>query len=215
MDDRTITPAPMEHPGRRPPGPRRGPAPFPVDDPRALTILTTEHWSLLSARSLVYNEAFARAGMFLSFLAATLVALGLMSGAMGFSDEFLGIVALVLGLDLFIGLATMGRVPAPRASGSQGRCAATRRSRPGASSPAHGAVRVSPATAPTCSRCARSSTAHDVRNAGRDQRLRPSSPPPRTLGRCEHSAGHELVVCRAAWTPRLRATDDCAGSQRR
>ena len=56
--------------------------PSPVDDPRALTILTTEHWSLLSARSLVYNEAFARAGMFLSFLAATLVALGLMATAM-------------------------------------------------------------------------------------------------------------------------------------
>ena len=111
MDDRTITPAPMEHPG---PAAARGrdgaPAPFPVDDPRALTILTTEHWSLLSARSLVYNEAFARAGMFLSFLAATLVALGLMSTAMGFSNQFLGIVALVLGLDLFIGLATMGRV---------------------------------------------------------------------------------------------------------
>ena len=70
MDDRTITPAPMEHPG---PAAARGrdgaPAPFPVDDPRALTILTTEHWSLLSARSLVYNEAFSRAGMFLSFLA--------------------------------------------------------------------------------------------------------------------------------------------------
>ena len=81
-----------------------------MDDPRALTILTTEHWSLLSARSLVYNEAFSRAGMFLSFLAATLVALGLMSGAMGFSNEFIGISALVLGLDLFIGLATMGRV---------------------------------------------------------------------------------------------------------
>jgi hypothetical protein len=48
--------------------------------------------------------------MFLSFLAATLVALGLMSGAMGFSSEFIGISALVLGLDLFIGLATMGRV---------------------------------------------------------------------------------------------------------
>ena len=111
MDDRTITPAPMEHPG---PAAARGrdgaQAPFPVDDPRALTILTTEHWSLLSARSLVYNEAFSRAGMFLSFLAATLVALGLMSSAMGFSNQFLGIVALVLGLDLFIGLATMGRV---------------------------------------------------------------------------------------------------------
>jgi hypothetical protein len=111
MDDRTITPSPMEHPGPAAARGRDGPGdPSPVDDPRALTILTTEHWSLLSARSLVYNEAFARAGMFLSFLAATLVALGLMSGAMGFSNQFLGIVVLVLGLDLFIGLATMGRV---------------------------------------------------------------------------------------------------------
>jgi hypothetical protein len=79
-------------------------------DPRALTILTTEHWSLLTGRSLVYNEAFARAGMFLSFLAATLVALSLMSNAMGFREGFLGICLLVLTLDLFIGLATMGRV---------------------------------------------------------------------------------------------------------
>ena len=111
MDERTITPAPMEHPGPAAARGRDGTADrSPVDDPRALTILTTEHWSLLSARSLVYNEAFARAGMFLSFLAATLVALGLMSGAMGFSGQFLGIVVLVLGLDLFIGLATMGRV---------------------------------------------------------------------------------------------------------
>jgi hypothetical protein len=111
MDDRNAMPASVEHPGpaaaRRPEG---SDGPSPVSDPRALTILTTEHWSLLSARSLVYNEAFARAGMFLSFLAATLVALGLMSGAMGFSREFLGISVLVLGLDLFIGLATMGRV---------------------------------------------------------------------------------------------------------
>ncbi len=111
MDDRTTTPASIEHPGPAAARGRDGGAdPSPVADPRALTILTTEHWSLLSARSLVYNEAFARAGMFLSFLAASLVALGLMSGAMGFSNEFLGISALVLGLDLFIGLATMGRV---------------------------------------------------------------------------------------------------------
>lgn len=81
-------------------------------DPRALTILTTEHWSLLSARSLVYNEAFARAGMFLAFLSATLVALGLVATATGFSDGFLIVAAVVLGLDLFIGLASLGRIVA-------------------------------------------------------------------------------------------------------
>ena len=84
----------------------------PLDDPRALTILTTEHWGLLTARSLVYNEAFARAGMFLALLSATLVVLGLISTATGFSDAFLVVAAMVLALDLFVGLASLGRISA-------------------------------------------------------------------------------------------------------
>jgi molybdopterin synthase sulfur carrier subunit len=84
----------------------------PIDDPRALQILTTEHWSLLTARSLVYNETFARGGMFLALLSATLVALGLVSTATGFSDGFLAVTAVVLALDLFVGLATLGRIMA-------------------------------------------------------------------------------------------------------
>ena len=82
----------------------------PIDDPRALQILSTEHWSLLTARSLVYNEAFARAGMFLAFLSATLLVLGLVSTATGFSDGFLIVAASLLGLDLFVGFATLGRI---------------------------------------------------------------------------------------------------------
>jgi len=82
----------------------------PLGDPRALQILTTEHWSLLTARSLVYNESFTRAGMFLALLSATLVALGLISTGTGFSDPFLVIVAAVLGLDLFVGLGSIGRI---------------------------------------------------------------------------------------------------------
>jgi hypothetical protein len=84
----------------------------PIDDPRALQILSTEHWSLLTARSLVYNEAFARAGMFLAFLSATLLVLGLIATATGFSDGFLMVAAFMLGLALFIGLATLGRISA-------------------------------------------------------------------------------------------------------
>ena len=83
-----------------------------IDDPRALQILSTEHWSLLTARSLVYNETFARGGMFLAVLSATLVALGLISTATKFSDAFLVVAAVVLALDLFIGLATLGRINA-------------------------------------------------------------------------------------------------------
>lgn len=79
-------------------------------DPRALQILSTEHWSLLSARSLVYNEAFARAGMFLTFLSASLVALAFVASAMAFDRQFLVLAAMLLFFDLAIGLATLGRM---------------------------------------------------------------------------------------------------------
>lgn len=84
----------------------------PLDDPRALQILSTEHWSLLTARSLVYNESFTRAGMFFAVLSATLVALGLVSTGTGFSDAFLIVAACVLAVVLFVGLATLGRIGA-------------------------------------------------------------------------------------------------------
>jgi hypothetical protein len=79
-------------------------------DPRAITLLTTEHWSLLSARSLAYNEAFVRGGMFLTFLSMSFVGLALLAQAMGFDQSFLGIAAIVLVFDLVIGLTTFGRI---------------------------------------------------------------------------------------------------------
>jgi hypothetical protein len=88
-------------------------APGPVtslDDPRALQILSTEHWSLLTARSLAYNEAFTRGGMFLTFLSMSFVALALASQAMSFGTDFVVIAAIVLGFDLILGLTTYGRI---------------------------------------------------------------------------------------------------------
>lgn len=112
MEERFVPIAQVEgrpvDPGGSQPSPAE--ARRPIDDPRALQILSTEHWSLLTARSLVYNEAFARAGMFLAFLSATLLVLGLISTATGFSDGFLTVAAFVLALDLFVGLATLGRI---------------------------------------------------------------------------------------------------------
>src|ERR687891_1925309 len=64
-----------------------------LDDPRALQILSTEHWSLLSALSLSYNEAFTRGGMFLTFLSMSFVALALLAQAMSFGDGFLTVAA--------------------------------------------------------------------------------------------------------------------------
>lgn len=81
-----------------------------LDDPRAITLLTTEHWSLLSARSLAYNEAFVRAGMFLTFLSMSFVALALLAQAMSFGGEFLTVTAIVLAFDLVIGVTTYMRM---------------------------------------------------------------------------------------------------------
>ena len=81
-----------------------------LDDPRAITILSTEHWSLLSARGLAYNEAFIRGGMFLTFLSMSFVALALLAQGMSFDTQFLTIAAVVLAFDLVIGLATYGRI---------------------------------------------------------------------------------------------------------
>lgn len=112
MEERLMSTAMLEHqPPIAPDEPGQGEAEG-LDDPRALQILSTEHWSLLTARSLVYNESFTRVGMFFALLSATLVALGLISTGTGFSDGFLIVTACVLGLDLFIGLATLGRVGA-------------------------------------------------------------------------------------------------------
>lgn len=81
-----------------------------IDDPRVIQILSTEHWSLLSARSLAYNEAFVRAGMFLTFLSMSFVGLALLAQAMSFGRDFLGVAALILGFDVVIGLTTFLRI---------------------------------------------------------------------------------------------------------
>jgi hypothetical protein len=109
MEERSVQAA-TERPIPSAEEPPRSPGPPHLADPRALTILTTEHWSLLTARSLVYNEAFARAGMFLTFLTGTLVALGFVSQGSGYTPEFLLLATVLLGFDLFIGLATLGRI---------------------------------------------------------------------------------------------------------
>jgi hypothetical protein len=75
----------------------------------ALQILTAEHASLSSARSLAYNEAFTRGNMFLGFLSMSLVALALIAQASPGRD-FLAITAIVLTFDLVVGLTTFGRI---------------------------------------------------------------------------------------------------------
>jgi len=86
------------------PGERSG-----LDDPRALDILTTEHWSLLSTRALGYQEMFARATIFIAILSGTVVALALLAQATQFTRETLWAALLLIPIDLFIGVATFVR----------------------------------------------------------------------------------------------------------
>lgn len=107
--ERPVEPVPATEAVPAPAVPLAG-APTELSDPRVITMLSTEHWSLLTARSLVYNEMFTRGGMFLTLLSASLVALGFVYQGSGGGPEFLGVVVAVLALDLFVGLATLGRI---------------------------------------------------------------------------------------------------------
>ena len=79
-------------------------------DPGVLQILSTEHWGLLSARSLVYNEAFTRVGSFLTLVSMSFVGLALIAQGRGFDRGFLLFAAITLVFDLLVGLATIVRV---------------------------------------------------------------------------------------------------------
>ena len=99
-------------------GAESGQAPRPADTAATetaspsmrLQMLATEHWSLLASRSLAWNEAFSRAGMFLSTLSGAIVALGLVGGASGFGEAFTLFALVILPVVLFIGVATWIRL---------------------------------------------------------------------------------------------------------
>lgn len=100
----------MEH---QPSGPPQATSSGDVDAAaRALRaqILATEHWSLLATRSLSWNEAFARAGMFLTLLSGAIVALALVAQATSFGEAFSLFAMLILPVVLFVGLATFVRL---------------------------------------------------------------------------------------------------------
>lgn len=74
----------------------------------------------MATRSLAYNEAFSRAGMFLSFLSASLIVIGFLVGTQGLSSALVPVVAVLLLADLYMGTATVGRLIA--ASGEELHC---------------------------------------------------------------------------------------------
>ena len=104
--ERNVPPA--EH--AQPPLTAESGGPTPVQ--LRLQILSTEHWSLLASRSLAWNEIFSRAGMFLSTLSGSMVALGLIAGVDGFRDAFFVFALVILPVVLFVGIGTWIRMGA-------------------------------------------------------------------------------------------------------
>lgn len=84
--------------------------PPPAPDAVKLQILATEHWGLLATRSMTWNEMFARAGMFITVLSASIVSMALVAQATGFDDSFLVFALLVLAVTLLLGIGTMIRL---------------------------------------------------------------------------------------------------------
>jgi hypothetical protein len=90
--------------------PAHGGPPSNAFGPNALQILTTEHWSLLGARSLAYTEAMSRTSIFVASLAGSVVALALVSQATDFGDAFVAFALVLLPVVYFLGIVTVVRL---------------------------------------------------------------------------------------------------------
>jgi hypothetical protein len=90
------------------------PAPSPTGDhpfgPDGAAILAAEHWSLLAARSLIWNEAQSRATVFLSVLSASIISLALLADATGFGPQTTTLALVLLPVVFFLGIAAHGRL---------------------------------------------------------------------------------------------------------
>jgi hypothetical protein len=78
--------------------------------PHALQILTTEHWSLLATRSLVYTESMSRTSIFVAALSGSVVALALVAQASDFGSGFVAFALVLLPVVYFLGCVTIVRL---------------------------------------------------------------------------------------------------------
>jgi hypothetical protein len=80
-----------------------------LEDPKAIDILTAEHWSLLSTRTLGSTEVLARASIFAALLSGMLVALSFLAQATKFGSETAIVALALVPVILFIGVTTFVR----------------------------------------------------------------------------------------------------------
>ena len=75
-----------------------------------LQILATEHWSLIAARALTYQESLGRVSMFLGVLSGAVIALALIGQVDHFSTTFIAVAIFMLAVVFFVGVATIRRL---------------------------------------------------------------------------------------------------------
>lgn len=73
-------------------------------------LLSTEHWSLLSTRSMAQSEVLTRITTFLTLVSASIVSLALIGQATRFDQRFLSFTLVLVGLVVVIGILTQIRV---------------------------------------------------------------------------------------------------------
>jgi hypothetical protein len=78
--------------------------------PHALQILTTEHWSLLAARNLVYSEAMSRTSIYVAALTGAVVALALVAQVTDVGSAFIAFALVLLPVVYFLGVVTIVRL---------------------------------------------------------------------------------------------------------
>ena len=78
--------------------------------PHAPALLAVEHWSLIAARSLIWNEAQSRATVFLTVLSASIIALALAADATGFGPETTTLALVLLPVVFLLGVAAYVRM---------------------------------------------------------------------------------------------------------
>jgi len=78
--------------------------------PHAPALLAAEHWSLIAARSLIWNEAQSRAAVFLTVLSASIIALALVDDAAGFGGETTTLALVLLPVVFLLGIAAYIRM---------------------------------------------------------------------------------------------------------
>jgi hypothetical protein len=78
--------------------------------PDAASMLTMEHFSLLAARTLIWNEAMSRATVFLTVLSASIIALALLADATGFGSQTRNLALVLLPIVFLLGIAAYARL---------------------------------------------------------------------------------------------------------